>query len=493
MPAERNMKDATHDWIRSHCRATLALLLVLGCSKSRPPGAGLEPLNPGDGGGALGTGGAGGRGGVGGGGASAGIVGPGVTGTGGTSSGGVGGTTPAATGGTGPGGTGGSNPGTAGAAGGTAPGGGSGGTTGTAGSSGASGARDAATSPGTANGDAGADARASVDMPVIPPPEFLDAAVFVPPPASPMPVLDACARSAMVQCTALRECAVDVFRIAYGTDETCREVSAATCRRQLALPGTGDSVARLDACTAARRGQTCADLAAGTSPDACRVPSGTLGEGALCNTTLQCGEGLFCNLPVMTVGTSASTGPCGRCAKQSPVGGPCTVAGGCPMGSACVFTGPLSAGGQCVPIKATGDACTTRDFCQNGRCLAGLCVALNRGGPGADCNENPCDTIQGIYCNNISRKCEANPPPAKAGEYCGPRRDGSNAFVQCEAGTACTGLAEGGFVRTCEPASKEGEPCATAQDPLGRRCLVGLSCLMGKCERPMVQICVAAP
>lgn len=332
-----------------------------------------------------------------------------------------------------------------------------------------------------------------MDLAVIPPPAFLDAAVFVAPPTASMPAVDACARAAMVQCAALRECSPDQFRISYGTDETCREVLATGCRYQLALPGSGDSVARVEACTAARMKQSCADRSAGVGSEACRVPAGTLGEGALCNSGLQCGEGLFCNLPVLLVGTTITPGSCGRCAKVSAAGGPCTVVGGCQTGVACFFSGPTLAGGQCVPFKATGDTCTTRDICQAGRCVAGLCVALPRGGLGADCNELPCDSAQSLYCNGLTRRCDGNPPPARVGEYCGPRRDGSGAFVQCEAGTACTGLAEGGFVRTCEPASKEGEPCATAQDPLGRRCLVGLTCVMGKCERPNALICVAAP
>jgi hypothetical protein len=121
------------------------------------------------------------------------------------------------------------------------------------------------------------------------------------------------------------------------------------------------------------------------------------------------------------------------------------------------------------------------------------CLAVARGGLGADCTETPCDSVQALYCNRLTLKCDSNPAPIKVGEYCGPLRDGTNVFVQCQAGAACTGLAEGGFVRTCEPASKEGESCATAQDPLGRRCLVGLTCLMGKCERPTAQLCVAAP
>lgn len=201
------------------------------------------------------------------------------------------------------------------------------------------------------------------------------------------------------------------------------------CLNNLALPGSGETPAALDACAAAV-GATGCGVAALDIPE-CTF-QGTLSDGAPCNESSQC-QGGYCRVPT-TVGTNDGGAPgpsCGTCVAGVAVGEPCATGDTCTYGAVCATSG-------------TGYACTR--------------VAYGDVGAGCDGLAAECKT--GLYCDMQAMQCAS---PAGAGAAC-TETPGCSPPLSCTGGTAGAGL-------TCQEPAPAGAPCQTEQD-----CAPGLGC-----------------
>jgi hypothetical protein len=301
----------------------------------------------------------------------------------------------------------------------------------------------------------------------------------MPAPAAPPEVVDACSKYAEAECANFKECSRALFDRVYGTDEVCRANVARSCRNALTTPSIGETPGHRVACAEATRTWSCNDRLSNRPPPACTRPPGMLAMGAPCRASSQCGAGLYCGVSRGQV--------CGTCIPQAQPDGPCLLgANACTGGGACLFTSGTGPG-TCVVNRREGEACGFRDFCEAGTsCINGVCAART-GGLDADCSSTSaiCDSRQDLYCNQLTRKCERNPPLARPGEPCGTLQDGTFANVNCVPGSNC--VAAGGFVRMCLANLSEG---ATCHPQIGARCDVGLGCIDGKCTVPPVPVCM---
>lgn len=309
-----------------------------------------------------------------------------------------------------------------------------------------------------------------------------------PAPTPTVAAIDTCGRYAEVYCGKYAACLPVGFATVYGNGSECRRLVEASCQRQLSLPGAGETPMRREACADAITIQKCETWIFGL-PEICSMPPpGSLRGGDVCNFDGQCDTDHFCNRPTtQTSPGTFSSGACGVCTRRTGAGSACGNGQfPCQIGLVCLSN---AAGGTCIAPKRTGDACTVADFCGSGRCSNGNCEARRVEGAGADCRlENNCDFLQDLYCNRLTFKCERRPLPAKLGGYCGALYDGSLGFVDCEAGSACTGLAEGGFARTCIALAELSQACTTT-GPNARRCKPGLVCVTNQCAEPDQRVC----
>ncbi|MCS6798606.1 MAG: hypothetical protein NZ898_08750 [Myxococcota bacterium] len=198
-----------------------------------------------------------------------------------------------------------------------------------------------------------------------------------------------------------------------------------------------------------------------------------MGEGAACESPLQCERGLVCVE--------------GRCRRALAEG-----ASGCRLDFDC--EAPLvCAAGRCVRPAAEGAACADRNACAEGlRCVDGRCARAPsepcatdeacasrtrcwqpstcrpRAGRGAACREDR-DCNADLYCDGGSGRCAERPA---VDEPCADE-------VICAPELACDSPSGG----RCRLAPVEGQPCA-----FGRfgpnRCGPGLTCVAGTCRTP---------
>lgn len=134
--------------------------------------------------------------------------------------------------------------------------------------------------------------------------------------------------------------------------------------------------------------------------------------GAKCETSLECGDGLYCR--------GASVGTPGTCARPASVGGRCEIpddplasllhARDDPRHASCAGS---CIRGQCVARAELGGACATSATCAAGlSCRDGRCSDTAPGARGATCSAaRPC--AAGLACS--AGKCAA---PGAAGTLC---------------------------------------------------------------------------
>jgi hypothetical protein len=153
------------------------------------------------------------------------------------------------------------------------------------------------------------------------------------------------------------------------------------------------------------------------------IVHGKLADGAVCRSTLECGEGLVCH----GVGPT-TTGKCGAVHKD---------------GERCSRSADVL-----VTYARQDDVDETKPQC-TGVCLRGRCVAKVKSGDACESSDQ-CEL--GTFCRNA--KCTKTAP--KAGEHCEPA-------------TGCdTGLA-------CQPSGR----CGPARKPSGEACKSDLECAGG--------------
>jgi hypothetical protein len=219
------------------------------------------------------------------------------------------------------------------------------------------------------------------------------------------------------------------------------------CLNDIALPGSGMTVATIEACASAL------DLSACELPDgppiACDF-QGSLAGGAPCNEGLQC-----------------QSGTCQGTAFLSPEG---------PLGpSTC---------GTCAPFVQSGQVCAHENFtggCASGQvCLIGAgmetaatptytCVPIAEGDAGAACDDLSKACPPGLYCAAKSGQCEVL---GDAGTPCGEGASPPGNPGGCKAPLSCVG--DPGMA-TCALGSI-GAFCLSDYD-----CSPGLGCIPGPC------------
>lgn len=208
------------------------------------------------------------------------------------------------------------------------------------------------------------------------------------------------------------------------------------------------------------------------------------GEGASCEDSSQCAEGLKCDgkkcQPVSELGSACSReNACGpwrtcvasskyrHCAPKAGEGESCQSTDDCAEGLGCSDTS-----WTCVTLPAKGEECINRALCAAGLvCDENLSECVTPPGDGDACLIGNAACAEGLACdeNNVCR-----PPPSTDGEPCAQPGN------VCGAGLACDFTESGSF---CHERRAVGGNCQN--DVI---CKDGLYCSFdtGKCAEPFL-------
>jgi hypothetical protein len=299
----------------------------------------------------------------------------------------------------------------------------------------------------------------AVDMSVAP--SLPDGDVELASTEPPGTVAEQCKRLAAAVCDRLGQCSAYLLRYYYGDAATCNARVQLTCAPYVNLPGSSWSLERLRACTAGYTSGTCSDYFAPGGPAACRPVAGSLADGAACANSNQCKSAL-CNLGL---------NGCGTCVQAAKSGEACTAAKPCALGLSCVSGKCSASGGVGAACGLTSAPCQTGLYCKTNQCAPALAA-------GAACDPAStvaeCDSLQGLYCEQPSRKCVAY-KLADSGQTCGTT---TGTTTICAAGGTCSGTAP---ARKCLSAAMDGAACGTATST-NLSCLNPASCTSGVCR-----------
>jgi len=269
-----------------------------------------------------------------------------------------------------------------------------------------------------------------------------------------------CADSASAICEKYRDCIPSYFSQWYGDMDTCvTSLVAISCRFRLNAPGTGDTLATIAACSAARRAASCPELFE-NEVVACLPQRGTLANGAKCATSSQC-QSQYC--------TIAFGSECGTCMPTVAAGSKCTGAvGECAGSLQCVD-------GVCGTHPKLGEACSN-EGCRFGLvCPSGRCVMPANAGE--SCASVGCSILQDLVCrSDICERWQY----VNSGERCdvqaGPRC-GRASFCKEKPGST-SGI--------CIPPATEGQACDEFNGP---DCVPWMHCRTGVCRVPDPTLC----
>lgn len=277
-------------------------------------------------------------------------------------------------------------------------------------------------------------------------------------------------RLARVTCEKVAECAAAFLTLYMGDLAGCGTREYETMKGLPDLPGFSIDLAgstedtESSSCTEFSRSHRMEAL-----PTAAWGVQSTLADGEPCVHPLQCANHVCARLP----GTS-----CGICA--SPLAAGATCDGNYLLGSPCGF-GSTCAGGTCVALGDTGDACDPASapcFSDLG-CVDGTC------GPPKQA-EQPCTLLTGecdLYANGLAchpalKRCTAL-DFAIAGEKCGVTPTGGSV---CTLGNCYPSLMSG----TCMAQAADGDSCDTT---VGPDCQLHAQCVNGTCEQFFTPVC----
>ena len=288
----------------------------------------------------------------------------------------------------------------------------------------------------------------------------------------PDPAIDeACAADAESWCGPLERCAPLSLQELYGDKATCLVRDKLSCVAYLQTRNT-ESASQLLACANALNAETCDEYLYGsTTPAACKVPPGPLGDGAACTYGAQC-QSLHC--------ATAAGAPCGVCKQKSPEGGPCARSSDC-TGGHCSL-----AAMTCVARPGLGQPCSGN--CNGALICApatpdasdgsGICQTPLGNGAACDPEVDLCDPLWvGATCDPNTRKCVTTQTVAGPGQGCDT--------AWCSGGASCT-IADtdgGGFV--CVAAPADGAAC----DPVDKPCFRPARCVDNVCRLPTPNAC----
>ncbi len=239
-----------------------------------------------------------------------------------------------------------------------------------------------------------------------------------------------CTALAQAECKTFEECNRAILEVQYGTIENCRARRKINCLGSAAAPGSGWSLANVEACIKSKATQTCMQSAHGPHAPEC-TPTGSLEMGAPCGFGIQCKSG---NCVV-------ASGACGTC------GSPAKALGETCSGFECV-SGLFCVASKCTAAAGTGEACAPDKPCWIGAtCVAGTCVAKAK--KGESCATLPCDGRLAFSCDETSKVC-VDFTFAKTGEACGP--------PSCK-GDICRPTSDAGTAGTCVARLPDGAAC----------------------------------
>src|SRR5512140_339427 len=100
---------------------------------------------------------------------------------------------------------------------------------------------------------------------------------------------------AAAYCARTQACASAVVSIGYGDVATCTSVFAADVVRANKGTGVTETPDQINACATALAQLSCGDFLARKTAAACKVPAGTLADGAACSADAQC-QGTRCKV-----------------------------------------------------------------------------------------------------------------------------------------------------------------------------------------------------
>jgi hypothetical protein len=204
---------------------------------------------------------------------------------------------------------------------------------------------------------------------------------------------------------------------AYPADEIARIKPrfARVCASIFTLPGSGYTSGNIEACAQAIQSAGASCQIDTVDRGACATPSGTLANGAPCNTDAQCAGG-WCGRP---------GGSCGTCEPALAVGQSCRG-----MSYPCV-------GGATCDNNGTGN-----------------CVAITYGDVGAACGTGGAQCQTGLHCDAAGHTCAG---PGAAGAAC-------LTSYECASGLFCGGFGTGAASGTCTAGGDVGAPCPHGTD-----------------------------
>jgi hypothetical protein len=268
------------------------------------------------------------------------------------------------------------------------------------------------------------------------------------------------------------------------------EASSDLSYDEAALPGCLEAFAQL----------SCEDVAVGF-PEECKAAlDGLVGEGEPCSQSLECDEGLYCDLstcpgtcrqPLAAEEACGATDTCApgltcfqeRCAPLGREGEACGggVLPECLIGLLCVGDNEADAEpGSCFPAKdlfvlSANQPCSIATdppaLCRQGAScpveLAPVCQATAE--PGGACRlalPDMCPT--GEYCNLGTSLCTALPGPGEACAAGSLTKPGCAAYLRC-------------VNNQCRPLGDNDDPCASNDE-----CYSGY-CATARCAAPLCQ------
>jgi hypothetical protein len=275
-------------------------------------------------------------------------------------------------------------------------------------------------------------------------------------------------------CGRIGACSPTALAITFGTADRCLEQKALGLAKDLHAPGAAITDAGLRQCLSAIRAASCDDiLGSGARLPACEM-KGTLANGSVCGTGLQCRSGACAgngDEPPVLGGRHG----CGVCKDRVGVDAACAN-DPCEAGLYCrspVKTPTISTPATCIAFAGAGERCADDPVvaprCRGtAACLAGICG--KRIAEGSDCP--PGDTCEaGLTCvfegTATTGKCTKQ-KIAAAGESCGYV---SGSFVACGGASWCTpsvGVVPG----KCKALPTAGQDCSESE-----ACLAPARCL----------------
>ena len=254
----------------------------------------------------------------------------------------------------------------------------------------------------------------------------------------------------------------------------------------------------VDACSASSgacthkpdAGSKCNDASACTTADFCSTDGQCIGTAVVCNDGNQCTsdacdpktggctflttggactDGNPCTVGDVCSGTSCSAGKPQSCDD----GNPCTA------DSCDVATGACKVANVQGPCS-DGSACTTFDFCTNGKCQPGKAVVCSDANP---CTDDSCNPLKGT-CSSVSNAAPCNDKNAcTLGDACKFGACSAGAAKECNDGNVCTTDKCDVQTGACSAATNQ-NLCSD-----GNACTSGDVCSFGSCKPGVAVSC----